>query len=214
MAERLEVLGTTVVQYDDVTEFTAALQEAKPARVHTFCNSGLFGIGGSWNASFVDSEVAHGFATGDLSDGFKGRVRPIYDSMNEAGVPEVDGTLRVSERNGSIYQVFQTERPDIEERAQASYDAWVDAVRDLPVEGTLIQYLKDGSTVVLDATRGNTHLIIQLDEDSGRTLDDTLTRLQSAGEAEDEGKTEVLRQPYETRDNTPVVGWFKDMMCE
>jgi len=213
MSENNEMLGTKIAQYDNVAEFKEALEATKPARLHTFFNQGLFGIGANWVASFVDSEeTVHAYITQEIEDNFQERVRPIYDSIKAAEIPEVDGAIRVSQRDGSVYQIFQTERPDVEERVQASYDSWIDAVRELPVEGTLVQYLKNDSTVTLDATRDKSHLVTVVDENAGITLEDTLTRLQSSGTQD--GEVEVLGQPYETRDNGPVIGWFQDMKNE
>jgi hypothetical protein len=212
MSESAEMLGTKVLQYESVDEFRGALDTSKPARLHTFFNGGLFGFGASWAASFIDSEgTVHGFITDKVGDDFKERVKPIYDAIGMGGIPEVDGVIKVSQRNGDVYHLFQTDNPGEEGRVQASYDAWVSAVRGLPVEGTLVQYLREDSAVTLDATRGKNHLITTIDESSGRTLEETLTKLRSTGE---QSGVEVLDKPYATRDNRPVVDWYLDMKNE
>ncbi len=212
MPELDEILGTKIAEYESVEEFTAALEAAKPVRLHTYFDKGMFWFGSNWKASFVDSEGnVHGFVTRDVEEGFQDRIKPIYDLLKGAKIPEVDGIIRVSERDGAVYQVFETDFPDEAGKEQASYDAWIDAVKALPVEGTLIQYLKEDSSVLLDATNGKNHFITTIDEDSGITLESTLAKLQPS---KNKDGAEVLGQPFATRDNSPVIGWYLDMENE
>jgi len=224
MPECEEVLGTRIIKYEDVDEFREALESAKPARLHTSLDSGFLGIGGSWRASFVDSEeTVHGYITHDVRDNHHvALVQPIYDLILRAEITEVDGAIRVSVREGSVYHLFITDAPSVEERVQTSYDAWIDAVRDLPVEGTFIQYLKVDSNVILDATYGKNHLVTAIDESSdkvdessnllqpGRTLEGTLTRLRLTKLQSPSG-AEVTDQPYTVIDNAHVINWYLDM---
>jgi len=209
-----ELLGTKTAVYSvgEEAAFNAAIENAKPARLHTFCNVGLFGLGANWSASFVDQEGnVHGYITMDLNDGFAERVKPIYDTIKGANIPEVDGKVEISDKNGHVYQVFQTDSPSKPERVGVSYDAWIDAVRTLPVEGTLIQYLRNESQVAIDATRGKMHLVTMIDENDGRTLESTLMALRSPKNPD--GQAEVLDRPaYQTRDNQEVVNWYLDLV--
>ncbi len=210
MPELNEVLGTKVFEYESVAEFGDSIRTILPKRLHTFFSNGLFGIGANWTAAFLDSnEMVHGYRTESVEEGFKETVKPLYDQIKIADIKEVDGRIKVSNRNGSVYQLFQTDAPSVEERVQASHDAWIEAVRSLPKEGTLIQYLREDSTVVLDATHGKSHLITSLDGENGRTLEETLTRLQSFGTNKGD---EILSKPYATKDNGPVIGWYLDMI--
>lgn len=212
MVEEHKQTGTKINVYSAVGEFKDALAQIKPKRLHTFAQAGFMGIGGGWSASFIDSEGAvHGYQTGETGDGFKERVKPIYDVVKEIEIPEVDGTLRVSEHDGAVYQIFQTERPDLSERADASYNLWTGAVRELPVEGTLIQYLQiDDDSVVFDATMGKTHFVTTLTIDEDRTIESVIGDVR-AGVAE-EGEAQVMgTKEYAVRDNSSVIMWYKDL---
>jgi hypothetical protein len=196
MAEITEINGIKEFQYEGVDEFNTAIDEAKPVRLHTYFASGFLGIGSNWSATFVDPNGnVHAFRTHDVNEGFKERVKPIYNTIKEANIPEVDGIVKISTRVSGTYQVFATERPDLEDLAQKSYDAWLNAAQSLPVEGTLIQYIKDDDTITFDAGNGTTHLTTSFDETEIRTIDDTLNALSQ----------------YESRDNKPAIDWFLDM---
>jgi len=200
MSELQEILGTVVKLYNDASEFTTALGNVKPTRLHTFFNQGFLGIGNHWTASFVDQKGAvYGYILNNVGDDFKEKSEPIYAEMGKSRIIEVDGMITVSERDGSIYHVFQTDTPDQLERVEASYESWITAVSLLPVNGTLVQYLKNSSTAVIDATHGNDHLVTTIDENSGMTLDSTLER---------------LKQPYALRDNGSVISWYLDLKNE
>ncbi|MEI7718557.1 MAG: hypothetical protein WCI72_01715 [archaeon] len=211
MVEVTEVAGTKIAEYGSVQEFTKALKLAKPRRIHTFYSGGVVLFGNpSWQASFVDSNnIAHGFIVyGDESKEIKKAQAPIYGWLAESKLKEVDGMITVSKRNGDIYNVFRTDSPSQEERVAHSYTDWIAAVKELPRDGTLIQYLPDGSSIVLDATHGKNHLVTMIEKTAGRSLEEALAKINSVSS----GEVEIISgKGYQTRDNTSFVNWFLDL---
>lgn len=195
MVEQTELFGTIAREYDSIEEFVDAIKGCGAKRMHTFFNQGFLGIGGGWTASCVGvTGTAHGYRTDDITDGFKGRVKPIYDTLKSEKIIEVDGIIKVSPRNGSVYQLFQTENQENPQKANSSFEAWVDAIIGFPTEGTLAQYMRDPTMTVVDITRGKYHWITALDGEKDRTLDKI-----------------VAWMPYKCRDNTDTVIWYLDM---
>lgn len=195
MVEQTELFGTIAREYDSIEEFVDGIEGSGAKRLHTFFNQGFLGMGGSWTASCVGATgMVHGYNTSEIEEGFKDRVKPIYDLIKAEGIREVDGIIRVSPRNGSIYQVFQTENPENPQKAKSSFEAWVDAILGFPTEGAVAQYLRDESRCIIDVTRGKYHWITALDGKKDRTLDRVVTWM-----------------PYKCRDNTDTVIWYLDM---
>jgi hypothetical protein len=202
--------GTTVNEYDDNNEFVEALRKSDAPRVHTFNQLGLFSR--TWLATFMDGEnQVHFFSTAAKGDEYQSQIRPIYDAMAEKQVPEVDGILKVSPANGIIYQIFEADPgSSVEDKAQVAHDAWIEAVKTLPFEGTIIHYLKADDDIVVDAIKERTHFVTVLKSADGFTLEDTLKKL--ARISDNAGGTIAGGPRYQTQDNGPVVTWYKELL--
>ena len=213
MVQEQNGLDTKALIYHDVDEFKQILETVKPARMHTYFQGGFLGIGSNWAATFQDSDgIVHGFMTVEVKEGFEERINPLYELVKSGAITEVDGMIKLSEKQKAVYHVFETEKQSDEEAVNKSYNAWIDAVKTLPVEETLIQYLNDGEHTIVDATRGTNHYIKTLSPLLGKTLEDALEDLQTEGEG-DNAKV-VSKNQYKLQDNMPVIAWYTDMKNE
>ena len=186
------------ILYNSIPEFVIALENSGTKRLHTFTDTGFLGLGACWAASFISNEgLVHRYDC-DINKSFKIIIKPIYDLIEKINVPEVDGIIRVSKRDSSIYQMFQTDAPEEDKNIQASLNAWQNAVLELPVKGTIIQYMKKGSEVVVDAKKGKLHLVTGLDGKENRTLENVLSKVKS----------------YTIQNNTPILNWYLDIKGE
>jgi hypothetical protein len=195
MVEIINVQETKVNTYDNIAEFVESMNTSETKRLFTYFNSGFLGIGQGWTAAFMNSDgTIHGFYTDDVDNGFTEMIKPIYDKLKEKNMIEVDGMIKAYQ-TGAIKQFFQPENPEDDDKSNLSLLSWINATHELPADNTIIQYITENEKALLDATKGNQHLIIQIDGNNGRNLERALQTFQN----------------YKIQDNTPIVEWYLDL---
>jgi hypothetical protein len=183
--------GTLLVKCPEISDFVKALTErAKPDRLYTTF------IGHIWMASFVTgNDSVYEFMTSETGNGFDQRIANIYSTLRNRQVPEVDGYVTVSPRNGHIYQWFDTEDKDDEVTVAASFAAWIKAAMSLNKDSTEMIFYKREQQSVVDLRQGRVHLVTYLDNHLDRKVD---TIVENLG----------IRQ---RKDYTDAVDWYDDI---
>ncbi len=202
MVETQKRKGNTSHLYRSIDEFVSVLIQKQPVRIHTFANLGFLGIGANWTASFSDTaKIVHSYSTDELEN-LGEKSKPIYDAMKEKNIPEVDGMIKISERNDAIYSIFQTDSPSKQAFVAKSYNDWLDAVKTLKGDISL-RYLKTEDSEIIDAIDSEErHYLTSLDKKKGRTFEKTYDLLQ---------KDPLLCERISKDPVEEVINWYLDM---
>ena len=186
--------GQEVLLHEEAASMARALTQEQPAsRVFSFYQDILFGA--TQNVSFVDTAGrVHGLSVALTSDNQKGVNATIWGAIKARGFQEADGTIKVDDKTGTVYQIYETEDPEDPEKLDAQMKAWTEDVNRVvdahPGEGGF-RYLESDEGTIIDFNRGAVHYVTVLRPESEYDIDYV--------------RSEVPDVPM--TDATPVVAW-------
>lgn len=168
----------------------------------TFTQGGLFSVTTAVN--FVDFDgIVHNFSTSySTNEEREEIINSIWGVIDEKKLVDIDGLIKVDEKTGDVYEIFQTDAPEEPERVIAQMQFWEiaagaainsasEATENKPFIQMLLTSHQGEETLVADLTQGRRHLVTNLDSKSG--YDEEYLKTNFAG--------------VEIQDNTPVLQW-------
>lgn len=174
-ADISEAHGQVVYEHRNYVSMAAAIgQEEIASRVFSFTQNAMFG-GLSQRIGFVSADgtvhsLTHEIDTNDKNEAVN---TAIWGPIRERNLHEADGTIRVDDRDGHVYQMFITDDPEEPGRVEQQVQAWTEDVRQVAAKQRrgFIQYLHKDNHTVVDYTLGSIHFVTTLDPEAGYTLD-------------------------------------------
>ena len=163
-------------RYSLLEQFCSALNSRQPRKVfvHDLPTSHEQHL---LSASFIDREnLVHTYRVSlPATENTEAHLQTLIEQTKLLQMPVTEGLVVISD--GLTVQAFVTTAPHIENRAQAVYDAWHEALSDFPLMETAVVYALEAKGNVIYARHDDQVLALWLDGRGERTLENTLAQL-------------------------------------
>lgn len=184
--EVLRTAGSTAKLYSDVRDFARVLDAITTEYVLTK-TQGLFSL--TYTAVFRDAEgTVHSYMAAAPES--KDEVKALYDVIKSKGITEIDGTIIFSQKNGDhIIKIYPDNNE--EQDLQTSYDHYLGVVSKISKEDSVVRFVEKDGQVVMNFRNGTDPYLTSLDNDSGRTVEETMAKLPGVPYSDETWVTEI-----------------------